>query len=77
MLQLFNLYNQFLAYFPAQYHSLVSLIILVVFIGALYNLVKRNLIWLLLLILIVPTSIPILNNIWQGILEIMRYLLKS
>ena len=74
MQTIFNLYDQFLSNFPDQYHSLISLIILVVFIGVLYNLVKKNLIWLLLLILLIPASIPILNNVWQGILEILRYL---
>lgn len=77
MQTIFNLYEQFLAHFPQNYHLIISLGILVIFVIALFNLIKRNLLWLILLIVLVPASIPILNNVWQGILEILKYLVTG
>lgn len=75
MQAIFNIYDQFLSNFPPGFHVVISLVILVVFVIALFNLIKKDLLWLILLILIVPASIPILNNVWMGILEIFRFLL--
>jgi len=74
---IFNLYDQFLNHFPSNYHLIISLVILIIFVVALFNLVKRNLFWLILLIVLVPASVPILNNVWQGILEIIKYLVGA
>jgi hypothetical protein len=74
MQKVFDFYNIFLDKFPHQYHTLISIGILILFIVLLYNLLKRNFIWILLLILLVPASMPVLSNIYSGIVEIIRYL---
>ncbi len=74
MQKVFDYYDLFLNKFPHQYHTLISIAILTLFIVLLYNLLKRNFIWILLLVILVPASIPIVSKIYSGILEIIRYL---
>ncbi len=73
----YTYYDKFLAIFPNQWHSLISILVLAFFVILLYTLVKRSILWLALLILIVPASIPVLHNVWDSILEIIKFLAQK
>ncbi len=75
MNQIFSLYNQFLSLFPVQWHFWISLIIFLVLIFWLLDLVKRNIVWLVLLIIFIPASIPLLKQIFAGIISFLKMLL--
>ena len=75
--QLFNLYDRFLSLFPNYTHFWISLIIFVVIVFWLLQLVKKNIIWLVLLIVLLPVSIPILKSIFSGILSVLKFLLSQ
>lgn len=75
--QLISLYSQFLSLFPPELHFWVSLIIFVVLVFWLLDLVKRSLLWLVLLIILLPASIPILRQILEGILSFLRFLVEK
>jgi hypothetical protein len=73
----YALYNQFLSYFPEKVHGLVSLVLAVVLIYGIYKVVRRQFVYLILLVILLPASVPILKNIWQTALEVLKFLLSK
>ena len=73
---LYSLYDQFLSNFPENTHGLISIGLAVLIVFGIYKVLKRQLVYLILLIILLPASIPILRNIWQQILEILKFLLS-
>ncbi|HEX5430226.1 MAG TPA: hypothetical protein VFX17_04085 [Patescibacteria group bacterium] len=73
--QIISIYNQFLSYFPKNSHALVSLVLAVLIVYAIYKVIKHNFIYLLLLVVLLPASQPILKNVWQGAVDLVKYLL--
>lgn len=65
--RIFDLYNQFISVFPEQYQWIVSAVIMLAIIGGLWNLIKKNWLWLVLLIVIFPGILPILQNIFNSL----------
>lgn len=71
---LFSAYDTFMTNFPSQYQGIISLGLLAVIVIGLFHLIKKNLLWIFLLILFVPASIPILSKIGQGLLDFLKYM---
>lgn len=59
----FSIYQNFISAVPLQIQWLVSLGIVVLLIYAVVTLVKRSLLWLVLLIIAVPVALPALGNL--------------
>lgn len=74
---LFSAYNFFINNFPVKYQGIVSLALLAVILITLYQLIRKNIIWIILLVLFVPASIPILSKIGQGILIFLKYIVTK
>jgi len=75
--KIINFYEEFLSVFPSQLHFWISLAIFVVIIIWFLKLMQKNIIWIILLVLFIPASIPLLKQIGQGILEFLQYLLNK
>jgi len=73
--QIIIIYNQFISIFPTNFRWIISLVIFIVLVKWTIDLVKQNLIWLILLIILLPASIPILKSIFEGLLAFLGYLL--
>ena len=73
---LYGIYDQFLNYFPSQLHGWISLALAVLLVVGIYKVLRRQLVYLILLVVLLPASVPILKNVWQQVLEIMRFLLS-
>jgi len=73
---LFRAYDTFINNFPAQYQWIVSLGLLAIIVIGLFQLIKKSLLWLFLLILFVPAVIPILSKLGQGILQFLQYIVS-
>ncbi len=71
---LFNAYDAFIKNFPVHYQGLVSLALLAVIVVSLFQLIKKSLLWLFLLVIFVPASIPILSKIGQGLYLFLKYI---
>lgn len=65
--RIFDLYNQFISVFPEQYQWVVSLLLILAIASFLWNLIKRNWLWVVLLIVIFPGVLPILKNIFDSL----------
>jgi hypothetical protein len=70
----FKAYDAFISNFATQYQGIISLGILAILIIILWQLIRKSLIWLFLLVLFVPASIPMLSKIGQGILLLLKYI---
>jgi hypothetical protein len=77
MSELYSIYNQFLGIFPESLHWAVSLVLAGFLVLAIYQTIKRNFIWIILLIILLPASLPILSNVWDSILELIKFLLTK
>ena len=73
--QIISIYEHFIGIFPINIQWIISLIIFVFIILAVIDLVKRNFVFLLLLILLIPASIPLLKSIFQGLIAFLQKLL--
>jgi len=71
---LFHAYDIFIKNFSPQYQGLVSLGLLAVIILSVYQAIRKSLIWIFLLVLFVPASIPILSNIGRSLLLFLQYI---
>lgn len=72
--QLLNGYNQFLANFPPSIQPLISIIVAVLLIYAVIRILQRDFVFIVLLVVLLPASIPVLKNIGDSIVNIVKYL---
>ncbi len=75
--QIFSIYQQFLSFFPENLHGVVSLALAVLLVIGIFKVLKREFIYIILLIILLPASIPILKNIWESVVDIMKFLLTK
>lgn len=71
---IYDIYDQFLSYFPPEVHWLVSLVLAALIVFGIYKVLRRQLVYLILLVILLPASVPILRNIWSQLLELLRFL---
>ncbi|MFZ2523176.1 MAG: hypothetical protein WAW92_02205 [Minisyncoccia bacterium] len=69
-----DIYTQFLNNFPIQYQPVVSVIIGVFIVYVVYRIIKRDFIFIVLLVVLVPASIPVLKSVWLGLVTLLKYL---
>jgi hypothetical protein len=72
-----QLYLQFLSMFPEWLRPLVSVGLAVLLLYSVVQTIKRDFIWLIALVILLPASVPILRNIGQGIVEFIKFLLGT
>ncbi len=72
---LFHAYDLFISNFPNEYQGFISIGVLAVIVIGLYHLIKKSLLWLVLLLVFVPASIPIISKIGTGLLEFLKYII--
>ncbi|MEA1909789.1 MAG: hypothetical protein U9M89_02095 [Patescibacteria group bacterium] len=66
--RIFEVYKTVLDIFPVEYQWIVSTIIFLAIAGFLWNLIKKNWLWLLLLVVLFPTTLlPALKNIFDSL----------
>ncbi len=73
---IYGIYNQFLSYFPDNLHGVVSLVLAILLVFGIYKVLRRQLVYLILLVILLPASVPILKNIWELILSFLKFLLS-
>lgn len=69
-----ELYIQFLNYFPANFQPAVSVVVAILIIYTIYRIIKRDFIFILALAILVPTSIPVMKSVWQGIVSVIKFI---
>ena len=75
--QIYSIYSQFLSYFPENLHGIVSLALAALIVIGVFKVIKREFIYIILLIVLLPASVPILKNIWESLSNIIQFLLMK
>jgi hypothetical protein len=75
--QIFSIYNQFLNYFPQNLHGIVSLALAVLIVIGIFKVIKKDFVYIILLIVLLPASVPILKNIWDSAVNVIKFLLTK
>jgi hypothetical protein len=74
--QIQSIYLEFLANFPVQIRPVVSIALAVLLVYSLFKVLKKDWIFLIALLILLPTSKSILQSIWEGIVAFIQFLLK-
>jgi len=69
-----DFYNRFLGLFPASTHWLVSLIILISIVVALFMLISANWLFMIVAIVLLPVIYPVLKNLFGELYTFILYL---
>jgi uncharacterized membrane protein YdbT with pleckstrin-like domain len=67
-----NYYNSILELIPAAYRLPISIIIIIFLVFALVNFFKKNLLWIILFILLLPAAWPAIKQIGFSIYELIQ-----
>lgn len=70
-----DLYQNFLNYFPPFWHPIISVGLAVFFVYSVFQVLKQNFIFLIVLVVLLPASIPILKEVIEVLVNIVKYLL--
>jgi hypothetical protein len=74
---LLTVYQSFLAIFPGWLQPIVSLVIAILLVYAVIQTLRRNLIWIILLIILLPASVPVFQSLWHAIITILDFLIPG
>ena len=75
--QIQSLYLQFLANFPVNTRPVISIALAIFLVYSIFKVVKKDFIFIIVLLVLLPTSVPMLQNIWQGVVEFIKFLLNT
>jgi len=65
--RIFTVYADFISIFPEQYQWIVSTVIILAIAAFLWNLIKKNWMWIVLLVVLFPGILPVLQNIFNSL----------
>ena len=69
-----NYYQQFLNHFPTALHPLISLILAGLIVYLVIQIIRKDFIYLIALVVLLPASIPILRNILESLASLLKFL---
>ena len=72
--QIFTFYNKFLEVIPEPFRPLVSIIVGLCIIVAIFQVIRREFVWLIVLVILLPASVPILKELLAVLLQFLKYL---
>jgi hypothetical protein len=75
MNQIISVYTQLLDKFPPSLHPVVSIIVALLIIYAIIRIVQKDFIFIILLVVLLPASVPILMNIFNFVVALVKFLL--
>lgn len=76
MQELQNLYYQFLSVFPPVLHPFISIALAVFLVYSIIQVIRRDFIYIIALIILLPASIPILKSLGQALVQLIKFLLN-
>lgn len=69
-----QIYVSFLSHVPGQYRGLVSILLALFIIYSIIQIIRQQFIWIIVLIVLLPTSVPILQGIASGVVRFIKFL---
>jgi hypothetical protein len=77
MSEIQNLYLQFLSNFPENLRPVVSIGFALLLVYSIFKILKKDFIFLIALVVLLPASVSILKSVWQGIVVFIKFLLNT
>ncbi|MCC7356216.1 MAG: hypothetical protein IT410_01200 [Candidatus Doudnabacteria bacterium] len=75
MQQIQDFYVGFLNLFPGFLHPAISIGLAILLVVSVIQVLKRNFVYLILLVILLPASIPILKNILDTLIGFVKFVL--
>lgn len=72
-----QLYVEFLKNFPTSLQPVISIGLAVLLVYSIFKILKKDFIFLIALVVLLPASVPILKNVWQGVVIFIKFLLNT
>jgi hypothetical protein len=72
-----KLYMDFLQNFPGPLQPIISLLLAALIVYAVIQILRKDFIYLILLVVLLPASIPILRNLADTIIQFIRFLIPG
>ncbi len=72
-----NLYLQFLNNFPVNLRPLISIGLAVLIVYSIFKVLKKDWIFLIALVILLPASKSILQNVWEALVVFIKFLLNT
>jgi hypothetical protein len=72
-----QLYLDFLANFPSNLQPIISIALAVLLVYSIFQVIKKNFVFIVVLVILLPASIPILKNVWYGVVGFIKFLLGT
>lgn len=76
MQQLQQFYLDFLNIFPSFLHPFVSLGLAAILIVSVIQVLKKNFIFIVVLVILLPASVPILKGVVDALLGFIKFILR-
>lgn len=77
MQQIQNLYLEFLANFPVGVRPVISIVLAVFLVYSIFKVIKKDFLYIIALIVLLPASKSILMNVWEGIVAFIKFLVNT
>lgn len=74
--QIQSLYLEFLKNFPTDVRPIVSLALAALLVYSIIKVIRKDFLFIIALIVLLPTSKPMLMNVWEGIVGFIKFLLN-
>ena len=75
--QIQNLYLEFLGNFPANLRPVVSIALAVLLVYSIFKVIKKDFLFIIALVVLLPASKPMLQNVWEGVVGFIKFLLNT
>ena len=70
------LYLEFLGNFPPNLQPIISIGLAVLLVYAIFKVIKKDFIYIIALVVLLPASVPILKSVWTGVVSFIKFLLN-
>lgn len=77
MEQIQKLYLEFLANFPSTLRPIISIGLAVLLVYSIIKVLKKDFLYIIGLVVLLPASKPILQSVWQGVVDFVKFLLNT
>ena len=71
-----NLYLEFLGNFPENLQPIISIGLAVLVVYAIFKVIKKDFVYIIALVVLLPASVPILKSVWGGVVSFIKFLLN-
>jgi hypothetical protein len=72
-----NIYLQFLNAFPKGLQPIVSLVLAIFLIYSIIQVIRKNFIFLIALVVLLPASVPIIKGVGESAIMLIKFILNT